>query len=291
MSEGTFTFQGVTWGGDTRLVVESMTADMGEVRTEDSDQPYGDGVFVGRDRLGSGTWEWSLATDADDFEDEGTNALDLWEQVAAAWRVAIRDGEPGRIYPLSYVALGRRRRIYGRPRRMDIPQGPDVLAMQGQARGALQFLVTDPHTYDEEQQSHTLGRIAPATSGGILIPAMVPFVIAQTPGERPGAISVGGTAPTPFTATFHGPVVDPWLEGSGWNIRLEGTIDAGASVVVDTRTREVRRGRTNVRGALLPGSSLGGRLQPGTSEVRYGGTDPTNTSRVVLSWRPAYYSI
>ena len=290
MAEGTFTFGGVTWGEDTPLVVESMTADMGEIRSEDAERPFGDGSFVGRDRLGSGTWEWEIATDAADFEDGGTNALDLWERLQAAWRVAVREGVPGRLYPLTYTALGRTRRIYGRPRRADIPNGPDVLAKAGQARGAVQFMLADPYTYDEDPQQVEISRIAPAGTG-TTIPTPIPFMLGTEGSSRHGVVEVGGTAPTPFTATFHGPVTNPYLIGPGWEIRLEGAVDAGQAVSVDTREQVVMRGLTNVRGALRRGSTLGGRLQPGTSRITYGGIDGTNTSRVTLSWRPAYYSI
>lgn len=288
--ESTFTFAGVTFGEGTPLVVESHTADMGDIRTEDADAPYGDGTLVGRDRLGQGTWDWEIATDAADYEDEGLNALEEWERLAAAWRIAVREGVPGKTYPLTYTALGRTRRVYGRPGRLDSPVG-DILAMQGQARGALQFRVTDPHTYDEELRTHQIGRIAPSTGTGLVFPAEIPFVIGESPGKRAGAIDVGGVAPTPFTAIFTGPVADPYLIGDDWELRLRGFIDAGQTVTVDTREKRVDPGLTNVRPTLRPGSSLGGRLPAGTTEVTYGGTDTSNSSFVTLAWRPAYYSV
>lgn len=290
--EGTFTFAGVTFGGDTRLVVEGMSADMGEVRNEDAENPFGDGAFPGRDRLGAGSWEWEISTDADDFEDIGAiNALDLWEQLQAAWRIAVREGQPEKLYPLTYTALGRTRRIYGRPRRADIPDGPSILAQQGQARGAVQFTLHDPYTYDDTPRQHEIGRIAPPSGEGTRIPARLPFRLGTASGVRPGVISVGGTAPTPFVATFVGPVINPYLEGPDWAIYLEGRILAGQTVSVDTRERRVLQGSTNLRGAVRRGSTLGGRLQPGTTEVTYGGIDSTNSSKVILTWHPAYYSI
>lgn len=306
MQEGSFTFAGVTFGEGTRLVVENMTTDMGEVRNEDAENPYGDGALPGRDRLGVGSWEWEIATDADDFEHgpgsprgpsglsgaQGiVNALDLWESLHAAWRLPVREQEPEKLYPLTYVALGRKRRVYGRPRRADIPNGPSVLAQQGQARGALQFTLHDPYTYGDDPRQHQLSRIAPAPGVGTRLPVRTPFQLGTMGGVRPGVLNVGGTAPTPFIATFHGPVINPFLIGPDWEIHLEGRILAGQSVSVDTRERRVFRGMTNVRGALRRGSTLDGRLQPGLTEVTYGGTDETNTSKVILTWHPAYYSI
>lgn len=290
MAEGEFTFEGVTWGGDSRLVIEDMAASMGEVRTEDAENAYGDGALVGRDSLGAGSMSWELSTDADDYEDPGVNALDLWEDIAAAWRVAVRDNEPGRLYPLSYTALGRRRRVYGRPRRMDIPKGPDILAMQGQARGAVEFLLASPYTYDEDEQSITIDRIS-TSSGGTTIPAAVPFLVGANPGARNGALTNGGRAPTPFVARFHGPVIDPYLRGPDFEIALRGRLDPGMVVTVDTRQKTIDRGLTDARGALVRGSSLGATLKPGTHQLTYGGQDTTNSSFVTVSWRPAYYSI
>lgn len=291
MAEGEFTFEGVTWGGDTRFVVTKSAANMGDVRVEDADNAYGDGVLVGRDSLGAGSMSWEVTTDADHFEDPaGTNALDLWEDLAAAWRVAVREQIPGKLYPLSYTALGRRRRIYGRPRRQDIPSSGDILAMQGQAAGAIEFMLAEPYTYGEDEQSITIDRITTGT-GGVTIPTQIPFVVGVTPGARNGSLHIDGRAPTPLLVKFHGPVIDPYLRGPGLDISLRGKIDPGMVVTVDTRQKTIDRGLTNVRGALVRGSSLGARLNPGTHQLTYGGSDATNSSFVTVSWRPAYYSI
>lgn len=289
LREGQFALGTMVWGDGTELIVEDGSMPMPAIRDEDVDNFGSHGGRPGRDLLGTTTWDWALATDTQDFEVGPRNALLAFEDLAQMWRAGI-DLPPGSLMALRYHVFGRTRRVYGRPRRYDGPQ-PNYLAKLGQARGAIDFKIFDPFTYDDTERGIMIARVAPQGGGGLAWPFTWPAQWGTTPNQRLGLIDVGGTAPTPFRAEFFGPVTDPWIEGAGFLIALQGTIPDGDSVMVDTREKTILRGGTNVRGMLRRRSRLGARLPRGTSQVSYGGTDSTNLSKVAIRWRPAYRSI
>ena len=106
-----------------------------------------------------------------------------------------------------------------------------------------------------------------------------------------------GTAPTHWTLTFYGPVIDPRFTINGAQFktdRLGGVVLAlGQTLVVDTRTRTVLFNG-------LPGSSRYQHtnfdewgwddlmLQPGTNIVRFDGGSITEQSSAELCFTPAY---
>src|SRR5690606_35039687 len=187
------------------------------------------------DRLGQASWSWELASDVAN----GEAALEAYDALATEWRRALYL-EPGQLMELRYRTAGRTRRVYGRPRRYDPPK-PNLLTQLGQGRGAIDFALMDPFTYDDEAQSLTMGQLAPIADGTVL-PATIPLVIGTIPGEQHGAFTVEGRAPTPFTATFKGPVVNPSISGEGFLIALDTTLEVGEEGTVDTRDGTIRRG-------------------------------------------------
>lgn len=284
LADGQFAIGDTVWGDHTALIIEDGEMPLPEVRDEDAVNALGHGGVPGRDRLGMATWSWEVATDAQN----GREALDLFDRLAHEWRKPLQM-EPGDLMELRYRIFGRSRRVYGRPRRIAPPK-PNFLTSLGQGRGGMDFVLHDPFTYDDTEHSLILDRLAPIADGTVL-PAQIPFVVGTMPGEQWGAIDVGGTAPASFTVTFVGPVVNPSLEGANFLIALDTTLDVGQTVTVDTRVGTIKESGQNVRGMLRRGSRLRARLQPVTQTVSFKGTDSTNTSRAVLSWRPAYHSI
>lgn len=284
LADGQFALGDAVWGDHTSLIIEDGEMPLPEVRDEDAINALGHGGVPGRDRLGVATWSWEVATDVAD----GGEALGMFDRLAVEWRKPLQMG-PGELMELRYRVFGRSRRVYGRPRRLAPPK-PNFLTGLGQARGGMDFVLHDPFTYDDQERTLILDRLAPIADGTV-IPAQIPFVVGTMPGEQWGAINVGGTAPASFTVTFIGPVVNPALEGNDFLIALDATLAPGQTVTVDTRVGTIKESNQNVRGMLRRGSRLRARLQPEVQTVFFKGTDSTNTSRAVLSWRPAYHSI
>lgn len=288
MEEGQFQLGDTVWGDGTELIVEGGDMPMPEVRDEDAENPLGHGGFAGRDRLGFTSWSWDLATDTG-ADDDPRHALHVFEDLADTWRESINLA-PGELLPLRYRVFGRTRRVYGRPRRLDTPK-PDLLTRLGQARGAIDFKLFDPFTYDDVEQSIVVGQIG--TEAGVLVwPFTWPALWGVQPGQSAGVLDVGGRAPTPLMVDFRGPVTNPWLRIGDWTIGLVGTVAAGKTVTVDTRAPgSITLNGQSVRTMLAQNARLSGRVKPGPTQVSYGGMDPTNSSSVMIRWRSAYYSI
>lgn len=283
-----FRFQGVDFGGNGDLLVTGFEPGATELRTNDVARAQRDGVIPGRDLLGSSTWAFDLVTNRKDLAGALTSASAL----EAAWKNLRLRSNPFTTVPLSYEMGGRWRRVYGRPGQFLGPIG-NVLALQGAGKITCDFRVLDPLHYDDAESSVRLS-IVPATTGGLEAPLIGPLTTVRSSAPRAGIVSNSGDAPTPLKVQFNGPVSDPWVRSpNGWEVGLAGTLAYDQTVTVDPLEGTVtRQDGVLVAGMLSRKTRLSGSLlQPGTTELTFGGTDPTGTASAVLSWRNAYNSI
>lgn len=283
-----FRFEGTEFGGQTGpLLVATFDPGPADHRSGDTDRSQRDGAIAGRDYLGKRTWGFSISTNADDIE----TALAVERALSSRWQDEKYRLDPMRTYPLSYEIGGRWRRVYGRPDRYAGING-DILAMQGAGKIECDFRVLDPLHYDETESRVTL-KIVPASSGGFTFPVKFPMTTMRSGAPRAGLVTNTGDQATPLTVVFKGPVTDPWVRAAaGWEIGLKGTLAYDQTVTVDARAGTVLRGNTPVNGMLTRKSRLStARLPVGTSDLTFGGTDPTGTASVELRWRNAYTSL
>lgn len=261
----------------------------GGVNISADDKPRGmrDGMTVGRDFLESRTWAWEISARGTDL----TAVLAAGAVLERAWRPQQRL-MPGISIPLSYLVDGRWRRVYGRPRRFaGFP--PDYIASGGVGHIACDFLVTDPLHYDDVESSVQL-TIVPASTGGLMAPLVAPLSTVRSSSPRAGLVANAGDAPTPLKVTFKGPIANPWVRSpGGWEVGLTGSLAYDESITVDPLAGTVtRQDGTPANGRLTRKTRLSGTLlQPGVTELTFGGTDLTGTATAKLSWRNAYTSI
>lgn len=280
-------FDGLTFGDQTTLLVAGFEPGPADIRAGDVDRSQRDGVIAGRDFLGKRTWGLSVCTDVMDL----WGALDAERPLASRWMDAKYRLNPLATYPLSYEMAGRWRRVYGRPDRYS-GINADKFAEVGTGKIDCDFRVLDPLYYDDVETRLTL-TIVPASTGGLKAPLVGPLSTVRSSAPRAGLVSNTGDQPTPLTAVFRGPVVDPWVRAAaGWEIALKGTIPYDQAITVDARAGTVLRGSTPVAGMLTRKSRLStARLPVGSSELTFGGSDLTGTASVELRWRNAYSSI
>lgn len=272
---------------DEPLMVREFEPGGVNIEVTDSSRPNRDGVIVGRDFLGSRTWAWEISARGADL----TAVLNSASRLESAWRPAARL-LPGVKVPLSYLIDGRWRRVYGRPRRF-APFPPDFLATSGIGRIVCDFLVTDPLHYDDAETSVTL-TIVPASTGGLMAPLVAPLSTVRSSAPRAGNVTNSGDAPTPLKVEFKGPVSNPWVRGpGGWEVGVTGSLAYDESITVDPLAGTVtRQDGQPANGRLTRKTRLSGTLlQPGVTELTFGGTDLTGTATAKLSWRNAYTSI
>lgn len=272
---------------DTALMVREFSPGGADVRTNDSERSQQDGTIPGVDLLGERLWAWEISARGKDL----TAVLAANALLERAWRPPSRL-LAGVTVPLSYLINGRWRRVYGRPGRYS-GITPDYLAIGGLGRIVCDFRVTDPFYYDDAETSVAL-TIVPATTGGLEAPLAAPLSTVRSSAPRAGIVANAGDADTPLKVVFQGPVSNPWVRSSaGMEVGLTGTLAYDETVTVDPQAGTVtRQNGTPAAGLLTRKTSLAStRLKPGTTELTFGGTDPTGTAKTTLYWRNAYTSI
>ncbi|WP_343317792.1 hypothetical protein AAFM46_11030 [Arthrobacter sp. TMP15] len=284
-----FRYQGIEFGGDTgSLLVTGFKPGAAEIRGNDTARPNRDGTIAGREFLGSATWAFDISTNEQDLAE----ALATASALEAAWKDPAVRLAPNTLAPLSYETAGRWRRVYGRPGLYTPPDG-DHLTTLGVGRITADFKVHKPGSYDDAETSVAL-TIVPASTGGLMAPLVAPLSTVRSSAPRAGFVTNAGDAPTPLKATIHGPITEPWVRSpEGWEVGLTGSLAYDESVTVDPLAGTVtRQDGSPANGRLTRKTRLSGTLlQPGITELTFGGIDLTGTARAVLSWRNAYTSI
>ncbi|MCG7284956.1 phage tail family protein [Cellulomonas sp. ACRRI] len=277
--------RGVELDPDRRpFLLTSLETGETAVRADDTERPGADGVIPGADRLGARTWTIEAAT----FSDDDATARQRMATLTAAWEPV---SSPVDLVPMRYEHEGAWRRVYGRPRRF-VETDSGRFARWGAATALATFDVTDPLHYADTESSVGLG-IVPASSALLRFPTAPPFRWTSEGAQTVRGAVVGGTARTPVTARFFGPVSRPWVRVGGVLIQVLGNLAYDQQLVIDGRRALVTRGdETPWSGMLSPATRLSDlRLAPGVHEVVYGGTDVTGTSRVEVAWRDAWRSL
>lgn len=284
-----FRFSGVDFGGRSgSLIVSGFTPGAKEIRGSDLPRPNRDGTSAGRSFLGSATWAFDLSTNEHDLAGALANAGAL----QSAWEDPAVRLSPNVLVPLGYELNGRWRRVYGRPDAFTGPKG-DVLAKLGVGKVTCDFKVHDPLHYDDDESSVTL-TIVPASTGGLMAPLVAPLSTVRSSEPRAGIVTNAGDASTPLKVLFKGPVSNPWVRGpGGWEVGVIGSLAYDESITVDPLAGTVtRQDGQPANGRLTRKTRLSGTLlQPGVTELTFGGTDLTGTATAKLSWRNAYTSI
>ncbi len=290
LKDGQFELDGLVFGYGTDVLVSTLDPGDPAERDEDAENPTGNGVFMGHDRLGSQTWTFDLATDCKDMR----SAQSAARKFAGVWRRAKRL-RPGETMTLRYRAVGCETfRVVGRPRKFAGPSG-DALMRLGNGKMAAEFVLSEPVTFDDEEDSLHLGLVT--DPGGTLTwPITFPITFGATPGQRQGIVNVAGEAETPFRAVISGPItgkaVSPVIKGRGWRIELPGLeVHYDETVEIDTRARTVSKNGVSVVHFLSRRSDLSARLMPGSQELVFTTTDPTNTAAARMYWRAAHWSL
>lgn len=284
-----FQFQlddGETFGraSDTvKLLAGGWDTGTTELRVQDVDSPRADTRAFGRDWLSPPVWTLSLV-----ILKPGGGASYEADRFIAWWRTSARR-TLGSLSTLRYGIGGKDFLVYGRPgkvSRSSLAAGDKRVAI------VAEFRLQEALAYGNDEQVVTLGLTTP-TSGGVVLPAVAPLVLAGPAGERAGIINVGGQHLAPVVVQFNGPAtgqaLNPVVEVVGeWSIGLTGAVSAGQTVIVDTLRRTVTRNGVDTPGLLNSTSSLRSRLPRGVLEVKYRAVDPSATSSATFRFRDTY---
>lgn len=283
---GQFEMNGVVFGLGTdpiSVLTDGWTKETYDIRSQDVPNPTGDTMLFGRDRLTPMKWTWDLILRDD------VDVRPRASQLASAWRADSTRATPGKVLPLRYNENGKTYVVYGRPRELSwVPDG----ANDPTSRLAVAtFQLSDLNVYSDEMSQLVLDLITTTSSAGLVLPAVLPWVLGQTAGAtRKGIVTVGGTVATPLRITINGPASgsasDVVLSTSSWKVALTAPVASGDALVIDTATGTMTRNGSPYAG-ISRDSSLFLRVPPGGTEITLTANDPTSTLSATVAWRTA----
>lgn len=261
-----------------------------DTRNQDVSAVNADYRVFGTDRKTPPTWSFEMTTTAT----TAVNGLGWVDSLARVWDDDVRQSPNGTL-ALRYGLAGRKRRVYGRPRRFTPVVGTMVRA--GRVDIVADFALAEDVYYDDDIQTITLP-ITPVvlTYSGVILPQPLPWHFTQAAPPVTQQAIVGGTQSTWFIAKITGPISTPWFRIGSLTWQLTGSIPVGQSVTISGRPWDsgVRFNDGSYRpGMLDPRSRLSQlRMPPGTYGVQFGGFQGSGGgANCVLSWRNAYRSL
>ena len=288
---GRLDYEGVSFlfGDGTPYPITNFQRGSAGWRVGDRSRPTRDGRVFGRDRKDAPAHELSLLVvgDGDTLSAREASVRERVGALTAAWNAPTLRS---RIADVAELTIGDRSAI-GRPRGVT---PDDTTLWDGSAEPSLKFEAVNDLWYGTE----TSTRIAfvPESTGGLPVPAAVPFVLGGGSGEADSLVQVGGDHETYPVLELHGPIRDPWVDVPGVG-RLMLSVDLAYDEVLTVDARPwrmvvLRNGvpvHGVVRGAGVRLSDLG--MVPGSYRVIFGGHDPSGGSWLTVRVRPAWTSL
>lgn len=273
--------------GSGSLQVVNMAIQTGAIASQDQSLIGADGMQFGIDAQAgmvitqTGFAYTSPAT--------GVAAMDAYSVLAGKWNdQAVRLSNSSlQVLRASYPFSSVIRRAYGRGRQIQPALGQ---VFQGMVPWTAQFQAADNNWYSDTEQSVVVG-IPPSLRGSFRFPATPPYTYAQSK-TATGSLTVGGVVPTWPRILITGPVSAPSVTftGSGLTIGYNGILNLGQTLLIDTRpwARTALAAGANAASGLTGTSLVNLKLQTGTQQFQYTGTDWTGASFCTIFWRNAW---
>jgi hypothetical protein len=274
---GAIEWNGLVFGPGSAYHVTALSGldDLPGVRAEDEERTGQHGDYSGPDYVEGRTIQLGLSLVADTPDE--LRALTL------ALRAAT---QPQRTpLPLTFVDWGAL--VYGKIRKRALPYDAEHLWRTGTA--ALEIYCPDPYVYGVEEKSTSTTAYSPSVG------RTYPLVHPRTYGAmgttgRMTAVNAGAADAFPVLR-LDGPVAAPSIEhvGTGSTLVVDGTLQPGEFLLIDTRTRAVLLNGSAPRRTWVRAGSVWPLLLPGTNELVYRGSAlagaPGQASLLTVTWR------
>lgn len=289
LSDGRLAYEGVSFlfGDGTPYRLTGFKRGVAEVRHSDRDRPRADGRTSGRAFKSGPTHEFGLVVlgEGSTRAEKEASARERLGVFARAWSADSLRDTPGAVAELR---IGERS-CFGWPREADFDDGN---LWDGSVEAALTFAAADDLWY-ADKTTLEFG-FTPEFTGGLPVPAAVPFVLGGGAGNKSRILTVGGDFPAWPVFEIRGPITDPWIEIPGvGRLNFKGALAYDQTLRVDCRPpRGVWRDGSPWPGALqTSGSRLSDmKLPPGSYSIIFGGYDPTGTSTLRTEIASAFSS-
>ncbi|RZT87454.1 hypothetical protein EV383_4378 [Pseudonocardia sediminis] len=270
----------------TKYIVGTPEFGEADVRDDPTNAPRADGQIWGRGHRGGRTITLEITVDCY-TKAEGRAAAAALE---AAWDAESVRSVPGAVSVLRWNWAGEPRRVYGRTGKL---APTSTFDHQGRIDYVAEFNTVD-NLYYGDSTAQLVVPFVPAQLGGLIGPQTGGWA-ATTAGIASGQLSVSGSKPAWLSWTVRGPIQQPTIELVGmWSATLNTTIAYDQAITVEPTpwARGVRRvsDGANFAGDFTATSQRLSqmRVPPGTAQVLLRGFDPTGTSSVTTSVRPAH---
>ncbi|WP_438491886.1 phage distal tail protein [Streptomyces asiaticus] len=264
-----------------------------EFRTQDVDNPVGDGALAGVDLYGTRTVRIEAGIRTLGAPGRALDLLARLQQAAgdpavrttAGAQTVLRLRWPGRST----------RRLYGRLRGVEATS--TAKALHGWIPLAIEFTALDPRFHADDASALTLALSADGL-GGFRAPLVAPLTTGVAiPDERRGWVRNDGDLPAWPSLRITGPCTNPRIRHveSGQVIELSIALKRGEWIDIETRpgTRWIlRNGTGNLAPALSPASRLDTfTIPPGVGEIWWTARDYTNATCLAVTWRSSYAAL
>ena len=283
MLEGEFILDGYAFGTpehDVIILSGGLDTGSASIRTQDAD--VRDYTLFGRDYLTGPTWAFTLGIDHD-------AADSVLFDLARVWRNPAVRNVPGQLSTLQFKRNGKEYRVYGRPRNFGV--SPADVASTDWQMVAADFRTDSPYMFDNDPQTHTLALGEVAVDEGLILPETMPWLLGGETASGQAVINVQTLDPTPFEVYIRpgtAPLSQIPVEGPGWSIDINETVNPGSVLRIDTRRNTIDIDGASIAGSLARGSSLAARLWSGMSTVSFAGIDTSGTATAQFVWRGSY---
>ncbi|WP_329131556.1 phage tail family protein [Streptomyces sp. NBC_01476] len=286
---------GALMGAGTSInVIETSGLGRPPVRDNDVPQPSADGVFVGPDYWDARQVQFDAAIKTPADPQAAHDVLAALQAGAVDPAVRLAGGET---IPLRIKRPGRPTKVlYGRVRKVD---AEFAQVIYGYVPLDIEFIAGDPLFYGDTDQTVEIP-LGWLSGGGFTAPVAAPILVTAASGaaDRPGWVTNDGDTDTYPLIRITGPCSNVTIihAESGRTLALPTlALTAGQWVELDARPGRVsvvRENGGNAEAFLSAASRLDQfSLPAGQSELRWTAVDPTNTSRLRLTWRPAYQAL
>jgi phage-related protein len=280
LSNYQFQFGSFVFGAGTPFVVTEVTGleDLPQIRNQDDNKGYNDGMFTGRDFFSGRTITFMLNILAGNGNTAQTN-FNLFQ-------AAINPQQTG-VSTLQFLLSpsDTQKQIGARVRTRAVPITPEYT--YGKITAQVTMFCPDPRFYDVATQ--TLSLSPSAVSGRIYNRT---YNLTYGGGSQTSAATLtnSGWAVTNPIITINGPVVNPVLSNvtTGQSITINYTLGISDVVVIDLNLKTVTLNGTSARNILANGSQWFA-APPGNSLLSFSGTSYTiGTTTCVVSYANAY---
>ena len=264
-----YAFNGWLFGGPGQgvqvLKVEGLE-DLPDLRSQDSDRGFADGMFSGNDFLAGRTITFTLQMMNDSAGTMATYLAQLKTNMQYQ-----RNGTG----LLQMMLPGRPvQRINGRIRRRSIPLDPDYAL--GRTIATVQLFCPDPRIYDD---AISAAMLLPGSNVGRVYNRVYPLVYTTVIGGTSGALAFPNTGNVTVYPTFtiSGAVSGPSIlnQATGQYLKINASLSATDVLVIDTDLRSITLNGNPARNLLDNASQWFG-FPPGSTTVAI--IADTNTS-------------